>query len=64
MQPCGHCGVCKKCAGEILFCPTCSAIIESYRDPKLMTPLRPFTFGDAFNSTIQPDVEMPSEKAK
>jgi len=27
-------------------------------------PLRPLTFGDAFNFAIQPDEEMPSEKAK
>ena len=51
-QPCGHYGVCKKCADEILFCPTCSEIIDSFRDPKLIAPLRPLSFGDAFNSVI------------
>ena len=64
MQPCGHCGVCKKCAGEILFCSTCSGLVEGCTDPKLITPLRPLSFGDAFNSAIQPDVEMLSGKAK
>ena len=64
VQPCGHSGVCKKCAGEILFCPTCSGLVEGCQDPKFTVPLRPLAFGDAFNSSIQPDVEMPSEKAK
>ena len=64
MQPCGHSGVCKKCAGLILFCPTCSGIVEGCTDAKLTTPLRPLAFEDAFNSAIQPDVEMPREKAK
>ena len=64
VQPCGHRGVCKKYAGEILFCPTCSGLVEGCQDPKFTVPLRPLAFGDAFNSSIQPDVEMPSEKAK
>lgn len=64
MQPCGHCGVCKKCAGDILVCPTCSGIVEGCRDSKLKPLLRPLALGDAFNSAIQPDIEMPSKKCK
>jgi len=64
LQPCGHCGVCKKCAGEILLCLACFGVVEGYRDPKLCTRLRPLAFGDAFNSDIQPNIEMPSKKAK
>ena len=47
-----------------MFCPTCSGLVEGCRDPKFTVPLRPLAFGDAFNTSIQPDVEMPSEKAK
>ena len=45
VQPCGHSGVCKKCAGEILFCPTCFGLVEGCRDPKFTVPLRPLAFG-------------------
>jgi len=52
MQPCGHCGVCKKYTGEILLCLACSGIVEGCRDPKLFTPLKPMAFRDAFNFVV------------
>lgn len=56
-QPCGHDGICKTCANEILVCPECSTTVEGSKDAQMRCQLKPLALGSAFNSSVDPDVE-------
>jgi hypothetical protein len=63
-HPCRHSKVCKQCASELMLCPTCFTMISGVRDPIIVSHMKPKILENAFNSTITPDVELPTRKQK